>query len=68
MISKEMLDRINELSRKNREEGLDECEKAEQQALRQKYLDAFKQRLKAELDCVVVQEPDGSKHKLQEKN
>lgn len=68
MISKELLDRINELARKNREEGLTECECAEQKELRGQYLAAFKERLKDVLDSTVIEEPDGSRHKLQKKD
>lgn len=38
MITKELLDRINELARKQREAGLTEEEKEEQNRLRQVYL------------------------------
>lgn len=38
MITKELLDRINELARKQREEGLTEDEKLEQGELRKAYL------------------------------
>lgn len=38
MITKELLDRINELARKQREEGLTEEEKEEQGRLRKVYL------------------------------
>lgn len=64
MISKELLDRINELAKKSREDGLTDCETAEQQELRRQYLCAFKARVKDVLDNTVVQEPDGSKHQL----
>jgi uncharacterized protein YnzC (UPF0291/DUF896 family) len=65
LISKELLDRINELAKKSREEGLSACEAAEQQALRKKYLAAFRRRVQSVLDNTYVQEPDGTKRKLE---
>lgn len=38
MALNQLISRINELSRKQRSEGLDECEKAEQDLLRKDYL------------------------------
>lgn len=68
MISKELLDRINELAKKSRGDGLTDCEAAEQRKLRSEYLAAFKDRLQCALDNTVVQEPDGTKHKLEKKD
>lgn len=42
MITKELLDRINWLARKQRTEGLTDREKAEQHALRQRYLEGIR--------------------------
>lgn len=67
MISKELLDRINELSRKSRAGELTECEAAEQKALRDKYLAAFRHRVQDVLDNTYIQEPDGTKRKLEKK-
>ena len=60
------IDRINALARKARETGLTEEEKQEQARLRREYIDAMKQSLRAQLDSVVVEEPDGSRHKLKQ--
>lgn len=68
MISKELLDRINELARKSREGCLTDCEAAEQKALRAEYLKAFKARLQDVLDNTVIQEPDGTRHRLRKGN
>ena len=46
--------RINELARKKKESGLTAEETAEQAELRREYL--------------VIQEPDGTKHRLQKKD
>lgn len=56
MITQEMIDRINELAGKKKTIGLTEEEKAEQQVLYRKYIDAFKTNLKAQLDMIEVVE------------
>lgn len=58
------IDRINELARKQRSEGLSEEEKAEQAALRKEYILAFRANLESQLGNVVIQYPDGSKKKV----
>lgn len=65
MISKELLNRINELAKKSREEGLTECEAAEQKELRGRYLASFRQRVVDVLDNTWIQEPDGTRRKLE---
>lgn len=59
MISKELIDRINYLSRKSRAEGLTPEEKAEQQEVRQQYLAGIRARVQDTLDHVewVDEEP-----------
>ena len=52
MVSDAEIKRINELSKKSREVGLSEEEKSEQKVLRQKYIDAVKLSLKANLDSI----------------
>ena len=54
------LDRINELARKQRAEGLTEEEIREQVQLRAEYVAAVRRNLKAQLDNIDVLEPDGS--------
>ena len=43
------IERINELYRKSKAEGLTEKEKKEQQILRREYVDAFKRNLRGQL-------------------
>ena len=50
------IDRINELSKKQKTVGLTEEEKIEQQKLRQAYRDAFLKNMKAQLDCIKVED------------
>lgn len=48
----EAIDRINQLARKAREEGLTEAEKEEQALLRRQYIDDVKRNLRAQLDSL----------------
>ena len=54
MVTKEQIDRINELSRKKKTEGLTEKEQAEQKVLYRAYIDSFKANLKAQLDTIEI--------------
>ncbi|MBE6888927.1 MAG: DUF896 domain-containing protein [Ruminococcaceae bacterium] len=58
------IDRINELARKSKAEGLTEEEKAEQQKLRDEYRAEFKASLLGQLDRVYIKEADGSTTKM----
>lgn len=58
------VNRINELARKARTEGLTDEEKAEQAALRRAYIDSVKDNLRAQLAGTYVQKADGSVVKL----
>lgn len=49
MITPEMITRINELARKQREATLSEAEREEQAALRRIYIDVMKARVKEQL-------------------
>ena len=59
-MDKSRIDRINELYRKSKAEGLSEVEKMEQQILRKEYIDAIKRNLSSQLDYISIQEKDGS--------
>jgi len=58
VITKELVDRINFLARKQRFEGLSEAEKAEQQQVRQEYLKGIREQLKCTLDSIVWVDPE----------
>lgn len=65
MVSDAEIKRINELAKKSKEKGLTTEEKQEQQMLRQKYIDAVKASLKANLDSIRYVEDledNGPKH------
>ena len=59
-MDKSRIDRINELYRKSKAEGLSEVEKMEQQILRKEYIYAIKRNLSSQLDNISIQEKDGS--------
>lgn len=63
MITKELIEEINTLSRKQRAEGLTEEEKARQQELRQAYLAGFRENMKSVLDNIeIVDDPKQIQH------
>lgn len=61
------LDRINELARKSKSEGLNEEEKAEQAKLRAEYVAAYKASLVAALENTYIVDKDGKKTKVTKK-
>ena len=66
-MTEELIKRINELAKKSREEGLTDEERKEQQELRQKYIESFRQGVKNTLDGVYVVDECGNEKKLQRK-
>ena len=67
-MEKEKIDRINFLAKKSKTEGLTEEEKAEQKALREEYIAGFRANLRGILDNTYIQNPDGTKTKVESKN
>lgn len=63
-MTQEKIDRINELARKQRSEGLTEEEKQEQFVLRREYIESFKNSLVSQLESTYIVEPDGTKRKV----
>jgi uncharacterized protein YnzC (UPF0291/DUF896 family) len=61
MITDEMVQRINELARKKKQEGLTASEEKEQQELRRKYIDSFKTNLRSQLDNIKIVDSDDDK-------
>ncbi|MCI8335864.1 MAG: DUF896 domain-containing protein [Peptococcaceae bacterium] len=61
------IERINELARKAKGEGLTDGEKIEQQALRREYIDAMKASLISQLDNVVMVDEAGNEQRLVKK-
>lgn len=51
-MDKKKLDRISELYRKSKAEGLSEAEKKEQKALRDEYISIIRRNFKSTLDSI----------------
>lgn len=66
-MEKEKIDRINELYRKSKAEGLTDAERTEQKILRQEYLELIRRNLKSQLNNIDVEEKDGTVVNLGEK-
>ena len=67
MITEEDIKRINELYHKSQAEGLTDEEKEEQQNLRKAYIEAMRGNVRAQLENIVIQRPDGSREKVTKK-
>ncbi len=66
-MDRSQLDRINELARKAKAEGLTEAELKEQAYLREQYIEAVRRNLRGQLDNIDMINPDGSVENLGEK-
>lgn len=66
-MEQKKIDRINQLARKAKTEGLTEEEKAEQFRLRREFIASVRMNLRAQLDNIDIQEKDGSIVNLGEK-
>lgn len=59
MLAKDQLDRINELVRKQRSEGLTPEEVSEQKDLREKYIKAFRSGMRNHIEGMKIMDPEG---------
>ncbi len=66
-MDQKQIDRINELARKAKAEGLTPEEAQERAVLRRAYIDSVVGNLKGQLDNTYIMRPDGSKEKLSQK-
>ena len=66
-MDQKKIDRINELARKAKTEGLTEAETAERAALRREYIDSVVGNLKGHLDNTYYVDEQGNKEKLKKK-
>ena len=67
-MTKEKIDRINELYAKSKtEEGLTDAERKEQQELRSEYINSVKRNLSQHLENSVVVDAKGNKKKVTKK-
>ncbi len=63
-MEQKKIDRINELARKSRAEGLTPQEKDEQATLRAEYVASFRRSLTATLENTYLMDENGNKTKL----
>ena len=68
MVTQAQIDRINELARKAKTEGLTEEELKERDILRRAYIDSFKESLVGQLECTYIVDEKGNKKKVQRKS
>ena len=66
-MDQKKINRINELYKKSKAEGLTEAEKREQELLRKEYIANVRKNLQAQLNNVDVIQEDGSIENLGEK-
>ena len=66
-MDSQKIERINELYRKSKAEGLTDDEKKEQKILRAEYLEAVKANLRGQLNNIDIEEKDGTVVNLGEK-
>lgn len=60
MLSQDKLDRINDLARKQRADGLTEEEKKEQEELRQQYIKAFRSGMRNSIEGMKIVDEEGN--------
>ena len=66
-MKQEKIDRINELARKSKAQGLTPQEIQERDALRREYIDSVVGNLRGQLDNTYIMDEKGNKRKLQPK-
>ena len=66
-MEKAKIDRINELYKKSKAEGLTEAEKREQDLLRKEFVADVKKNLTAQLNNIDIENEDGTVENLGEK-
>lgn len=67
MVTEEQIKRINELSRKSKNESLTADERIEQAELRSIYIASFRENLEAQLNNTYIVDEKGNKKKVQKK-
>lgn len=68
MVTQAQIDRINELARKAKTEGLTEEELKERDILRRAYIDSFKESLVGQLENTYIVDEKGNKKKVTKKS
>ena len=59
-MEQEKIDRINELAKKKKEEGLTEAEVAEQAALREEYIEGYRRSVRHHIEGIKVVDEEGN--------
>lgn len=67
-MTQEKIDRINELYKKSKEQGLTQEEKEEQAVLRREFIASVRENLRAQLDNIDVVDADGTVENMGEKH
>lgn len=67
-MEQKKIDRINELARKAKSEGLTEEEIKERDVLRREYIDSYKASLVSQLENTYIVDEKGNKTKVTKKN
>ena len=67
MVDQKKIDRINELARKNKAEGLTPEEIKERDALRKEYLAKFRKNFRARLENIEVVSPEEYERRMKGK-
>lgn len=67
-MTQEKINRINQLAKKQKTEGLTEDEKKEQYILRREYIESFKNSLIGQLENTYIVDTDGNKRKITRKD
>ena len=67
MFDHKKLDRINELAKKNKSEGLTSEELVEREALRKEYLEHFRSHFKSRLENIKVVSPEEYEKEMKNK-
>ena len=66
-MDQKKIQRVNELYRKSKAEGLTDAERKEQKILREEYLEAVRRNLRGQLNNIDIEEKDGTVVNLGEK-
>ena len=66
-MEKQKINRINELYRKSKAEGLTEAERKEQKLRREEYINLVRRNLRGQLNNIDIEEKDGTIVNLGEK-
>lgn len=66
-MDKAKIDRINQLARKQKAEGLTPAEQEEQAALRAQYIREMRAHMEAQLEMILIENEEGGYDKLQKK-